>query len=170
MRSSITLLSIALIAGCVHLNTDTPRFGDREIAMVMRNANMSEVREGQIAREKASQPAVRDYASMMVADHQAANAKAETDLFKAEIESADSPLSRQLDAESGTTADALRNLTGRDFDRAYIQREIQLHARLLEVIDKELTPNAKKKVVKDLLKDMRTAVQHHLDRARQINP
>jgi putative membrane protein len=168
MRSSVILVSIALLAGCIHLNTDTPRFEDREIAMVVRNANVSEIREGRLAREKASDQSVRDYASMMVSDHEAAQAKAEGELFKAEIESADSPLSRQLDAESGATADSLRNLTGRAFDRAYIQREIQLHARLLEVIDKELAPKAKKKVVKDVLKEMRTAVQHHLDRARQV--
>src|SRR5438128_479318 len=100
MRSRlITLTSIVLLAGCVHLNTDKPEFGDPEIAMVMRIANLNEVREATIAREKAAEPAVREYASMMVSSHTGVNNAAEAAFFKVDLVSADSPLSRRLDAE-----------------------------------------------------------------------
>lgn len=169
MRSRLlTLLSFVLLAACVHINSDKPTFGDPEIAMVMRVVNLDEVREGQIAREKAAEPSVRDFASMMVSDHNAANNQAEAAFFKIDLVSADSPLSRQLDAESGTSSENLRNITGRAFDRAYMQREIQLHQNVLNIIDTQLLPHAKKKQVKQQVNTMRTAVQGHLTKAQQV--
>ena len=163
-----TPLAVVLLAACVHLNTDAPQFNDPEVAMVMRAANMSEVREGQIAREKAAEPAVRDFASMMVTEHNAANNASEAAFFKIDLVSADSPLSRQLDAESGASADALRGLTGRDFDRAYMKRQVEVHQKLLNIIDTQLLPNAHKKQVKEQVNLMRTAVQTHLTKAQSI--
>jgi putative membrane protein len=136
--------------------------------MVMRVANLSEAREGELAREKAADPAVRDFGAAMVTEHSAANSKAESELAKAYITSEDSPLSRQLDAESGTAADRLRNLTGRAFDRAYIDRQVQVHQSLLNLIDTRLKPSAHKTVLKNQLTEMRKAVEQHLTRARQV--
>lgn len=169
MRLRTSLVSIAvLLAGCIHVNTDRPEFTDPEVAMVMRVANLAEVREGELAREKAAEPAVRDFATMMVNDHSTASSKTEAELSKREIVSEDSPLSRQLDAESGAATDRLRGLTGRAFDRAYIDRQVQVHQNLLNLIDTKLMPVTKKKVVKEQLTAMRKAVQEHLAKAQQV--
>ena len=168
MRLRPTIILTALLAGCVHLNTDTIRFGDPEIAMIMRVANLSEVREGELAREKAAAPAVHDFAVMMVNDHSAANSKSESAFSKVEMVSADTPQSRQLDAESGAATERLRTLAGRQFDRAYIDRQVQVHQALIELIDTKLVPNARRKVVKEQLAAMRTTAQEHLTKAQQI--
>ena len=136
--------------------------------MVMRVANLSEAREGELAREKASDPAVRDFGAAMVTEHSAANSKAESELANAYITSEDSSLSRQLDAESGTAADRLRSLTGRAFDRAYIDRQVEVHQSLLNLIDTRLGPSAHKTVLKNQLTEMRKTVEQHLTRARQV--
>ncbi len=166
-RSVITIVCTTVLAACVHINNDKPIFGDSEVAMVMRVANLGEVREGEVAREKAADASVREFATMMVTEHSAANSKAESELSKAEIVSADSTLSRQLDAESGTATENLRTLTGRNFDRAYMQRQIQVHQNVLNLIDSKLLPVVRKKIVKEQLNAMRTAVQQHLTRAQQ---
>lgn len=169
MSLRFSLLGIAVVAaGCVHLNTDTARFEDPEVAMVMRVVNLNEVREGEVAREKAAEPAVRDFAAMMVTEHAATSSKIESELFKKDIASDDSPLSRQLDAESGAATERLRALAGRAFDRAYMERQIQVHQNVLNLIDTKLMPAARKKVVKDQLNLLRTSVQQHLARAQQV--
>ena len=169
MRYPVTgLIFFVVFAGCVHLNTDTPRFEDPEIAMVLRVANLSEVREGELAREKAAEPSVRDFAAMMVNEHSAADSTEESAFFKANIVSDDSPLSRQLDAESGAATERLRALTGRAFDRAYTQRQIEAHQNLLHLIDAKLMPAAHHKVVKEQLKTLRKSAQQHLTRAEQV--
>lgn len=168
MRLQLTVFLALIAAGCVHLNTDRPEFKDPEVAMVMRIANLGEVREGELAREKAAEPAVRDFAVMMVNDHTAASSKTEEALSIREIVSEDSPLSRQLDAESGAATERLRALTGRAFDRAYMDRQVQVHRSLLDLIDTKLMPATRKKVVKEQLTAMRKAVQEHLTIAEQV--
>jgi putative membrane protein len=169
MRNRFLLIAlVALTTACIRINNDREIFEDPQVAMVMRVANISEVREGTVARDKATEPAVRDFAAMMVSEHGTANSKAEAELAKEYVSSMDSPLSRQLDAESGAATDRLRNLTGRAFDRAYMQREVEAHQNLLDLIDKRLKPVAKEKVLKEQLTSMRATVQEHLTKAQQI--
>lgn len=168
MRLRFLSLVLVLLAGCISINNDKPPFGDSEIAMIMRVANLGEVREGELAREKAADPTVREFATMMVNEHSIANSKSESELARQEVVSADSDVSRQLDAESGVATEHLRLLAGRPFDRAYMDRQIQVHQNVLNLIDTRLVPRAKKKVVKEQLAAMRKTVEEHLARAQQI--
>src|ERR1700736_810213 len=93
------LLAVMLLAGCA--TTQPQKLTDSDIAMIMRVANLGEVREGELARSKTTNTAVRDFAVMMVTEHTAQNNKAESKLANANVASSDTDLSRQLDAESG---------------------------------------------------------------------
>lgn len=141
---------------------------DREVAMVVRVANMGEVREGSVARTGATAQAVKDFAAMMVNDHKAAEDKAEAALTKAELPFVDSDLSRRLDAESGAAAESLANLTGDAFDRAYMDRQIAAHTEVLQTIDSTLLPKARNKELRAVLTEMRATVTAHLEKARQV--
>jgi putative membrane protein len=141
---------------------------DREVAMVVRVANMGEVREGDVARTRATAQAVKDFAAMMVNDHKSAEDKAEATLNKAELPFVDSDLSRRLDAESGTAAQSLANLTGDAFDRAYMDRQIAVHTEVLQTIDSTLLPKARNKDLRAVLTEMRGTVAAHLEKARQV--
>src|ERR1700686_5529906 len=133
----LLVLSLVLIA-CSNIS-DRARLNDADIAMVIRVSNLGEVREGQLARDKATDTAVRDFAQMMITDHTAASNKAEADLARAGIPSEDSPLSRQIDASSGTATESLRaSAAGRDFDRAYMDRQVEVHRTILGVIEQTL--------------------------------
>ncbi len=54
---SLTVVAIALLASCATMQQRN--LTDSEIAMVMRVANLGEVREGELARSKATDTAVR---------------------------------------------------------------------------------------------------------------
>src|SRR2546427_5240191 len=164
----LAIAVLMLLAACAS-SSDRAKLTDPEVAMVVRVANLGEVREGQLARDKATDTAVRDFAQMMVTDHTAASNKAEADLARAGIPSEDSQLSRQIDASSGTVTESLRaSAAGRDFDRAYMNRQVEVHRTILGVIDQTLVPNARAKALKTVLTDMRKTVQDHLTRAQQI--
>jgi putative membrane protein len=141
---------------------------DREVAMVVRVANMGEVREGTAARGRATAQAVKDFATMMVNDHKTAEDKAEATLTKVDLAFVDSDLSRRLDAESGAATQSLSNLTGDAFDRAYMDRQVAVHTEVLQTIDGTLLPKARKKELRAVLTEMRATVQQHLDKARQV--
>jgi putative membrane protein len=162
------LLVMMLLAACANFNTQQHKLTDPEIAMVMRVANLSEVREGELARTKATDTSVRDFGIMMATEHTAQNNKAESELARVNVYSEDSNLSRQLDADSGSVTDRLRTLSGPAFDRAYIDRQVDAHQSLITLIDSTLMPGAKKKVVRDQLTALRATADKHLARARQI--
>jgi putative membrane protein len=160
------LLAVMLLAGCA--TTRQQKLTDSDIAMIMRVANLGEVREGELARNKATDTAVRDFAKMMVTEHTAQNNKAESELARADVASSDTDLSRQLDAESGAATDQLRPLAGAAFDRAYMDRQVTAHQSLIAMIDSKLTPIARKKVVKQQLTELHKLADTHLTRAKQI--
>jgi putative membrane protein len=170
-RAITTLAAAALIAtGCVHLNraSDATAFRDPEVAMVLGVSNLVQVREGNVARDRASSKAVKDFASMMASEHALSASKTQNALAKKEIPSADSDLSRKIDADSGKTVASLRGLSGADFDRAYMDRTIAFHRSLIDTIDKTLKPAAKNKVVITAIDETRTAEQKHLEKAEEI--
>jgi len=141
---------------------------DPQIAMIMRVANLSEVREGELARQKSSDTAVKDFATAMVSEHSAQSSKADAALSDADVAAEDTVTSRDLDAGSGAATETLRALSGAAFDRAYIDRQVDAHSRLLSMIDSTLMPEARNKVLRQQLTDLRTMVEKHLARARQI--
>ena len=170
-RAITTIAAAALVAmGCVHLNraSDATAFRDPEVAMVLGVSNLVEVREGDLARDRATAQAVKDFASMMASEHAQSASKTENDLARKEIPSADSDLSRQIDTDSGKAVAALRGLTGADFDRAYMDRTIAFHRYLIDTIDKTLKPAGKNKVVLTALDETRATAQKHLTKAEEI--
>ena len=161
-----SFLAILLLAGCA--TTGSNKLSDPQIAMVMRVLNLGEVREGEVARDKTASAAVREFAQMMINDHEAQNNRAEAELLRVDINSEDTSLSRQLDAGSGAATDRLRSLGGAAFDREYIAREVDAHQSALNLIDTQLMPNARRKQVKEQLTALRKLVDTHLTRAKQV--
>jgi putative membrane protein len=104
----------------------------------------------------------------MVTEHTSQNNKIESELSRANINSEDTPLSRQIDADSGAATDRLRAMSGPAFDRAYIDRQVDVHQYILGQIDSTLMPNARKKVLRDQLTELRKLVDTHHARAKQI--
>jgi putative membrane protein len=163
---------IFVILAAVALGTCTTmsqqRMTDPQIAMVMRVANLSEVREGELARKKATDAAVRDFATAMVSEHSAQSSKADAALSQADVAAEDTLVSREMDAASGAATERLRALSGRDFDRAYIDRQVQAQEKLLGLIDSTLTPDARHKVLRTQLTELRGMVEKHFALAKQI--
>jgi putative membrane protein len=174
MRLQPTIFAAALAlatTGCgIALNTaaSLDRFRDPEVAMVLHVMSLAEVREGNLARDKASSKPVQEFAAQMSSEHAQASSHTENELGKKDIPSADSDLSREIDTESGKTVESLRARTGADFDRAYLDRAIAFHRYAIDTIDKTLKPAAKNKVVLTALDETRALAEKHLAKAQEL--
>jgi len=62
----------------------------------------------------------------------------------------------------------LKKLKGAEFDRAYVDHEVEYHQQVVDAIDKTLLPNAKNAELKDLITKVRPAIVAHLEHAKQI--
>ena len=84
--------------------------------------SMTEVRLGMIARYRASDPAVRDFADQMVQDHAQANQE-----LRDLAQDKGWPLPGTLDAEHRMTIRQLRMRDGDVFDRMYMREMVRDH-------------------------------------------
>ena len=163
-----TFVGLAAVVLGACSTTSPNKLTDPQIAMVMRIMNLSEVREADLARQKATDAAVRDYANRMFTEHSAQSSKQDAALSEADVPAEDTPVSRQLDSSSGVAVDRLSALAGAAFDRAYIERAVQAHQDYLTMIDSRLTPAAHKKALRQQLTDLRNLEDKHLTRAKEI--
>lgn len=141
---------------------------DPEIAAIVVAANEVDVQAGELAREKASDPRVREFAERMVTDHTGVNQAASELVTRLGVTPEPSPTSRQL-REGGEQARAtLQALSGPEFDRAYIDHEVEYHRTVLDAINGTLIPNAQNAELRALLEQTAPAIEAHLEHARQI--
>jgi putative membrane protein len=143
-------------------------WSDSDIAGIVRTANQGEVDQGQTASTRATSADVRAFAQMMVTDHTNALSQG-TNLFsRNNIAPNDNDLSRNLQSNSQQAVSALSTYSGAEFDRQYIQSQIDMHQWLLSSLDNTLIPATRNRDLRNFLQTQRASVAAHLERARQI--
>lgn len=85
-------------------------------------SNLFELESSTLALEKASSADVKAFAQQMITDH----TKAAQDMAPAAAEEGVAP-AKELDKRHGDMLDALSDLTGEEFDAAYVQAQVQAH-------------------------------------------
>jgi putative membrane protein len=107
----IAMLSLSfLLIGAAAL-ADSP---DESFLKNAAEGGISEVELGQLAQQKASNPAVKNFGAMMVKDHTAANDKLETLAASEQVSLPDSPSLMQKASKT-----KLSMLSGDSFDKSY---------------------------------------------------
>jgi putative membrane protein len=142
--------------------------GDPQVAQVMLTANTGEVAQGTLAQTSATNTAVKDFATMMVTEHSAANQRVQALVQQLGITPQPNPVSAQLQGESDAIVAQLRTLSGTAFDRAYIDAQVDVHTKVLALIDDTLLPASQAAEVKAELATMRASVAMHLTHAQQL--
>ena len=141
---------------------------DPEIAAVVIAVNDADIKNGQLAEHQARDGQVKSFAKQMVTDHEAVNKKTKDLTSKLNISPTDNQTTQQLKQSTDQERDQLKQMKGTDFDKAYIDNEVQMHQQALDMIDKNLEPNAQNDELKQLLKDSRPAFAAHLEHAKRL--
>jgi putative membrane protein len=87
---------------------------------------------------------------------------------KLNLEPEQNTLSLDLRDNAEEKRGMLRELSGTEFDIAYLENEISYHTTLLETIDSVLLPSARNEELRSLISAVRPAVASHLEHARQL--
>lgn len=126
------------------------------------DGGMAEVQQGQIAQQKASSQWVKDFGTMMVNDHSAAN-----DKLKALASQRNITLPSSIGQKNQKMIDDLNKKSGKEFDRAYINAMVKDHQediKEFEEASKMVTDNDVKSFIDNTLPTLHT----HLDSAKAI--
>jgi putative membrane protein len=63
---------------------------------------------------------------------------------------------------------SLKRLSGKKFDKAYVDHEVAYHQSVIDALDQTLIPNAQNAELKSLLVQTRPAFVSHLEHARHV--
>jgi len=163
---SVVVAGLLSAAGGLALAQSGP--SDAQIAGIVVAANGVDVDAGKLAEQMASDKSVKAFATQMVADHTGVNQQAGALVKKLQIAPEDSDVSKGLRKGGDENIAKLKQLKGKDFDKAYVDHEIVYHQAVLDALDKTLIANAKNAELKDLLVKVRPAFVAHLEHARHI--
>lgn len=141
---------------------------DAEIAHIVVTANSVDIEAGNLAQEKASHMDVRGYAQRMIADHTASNKQAADLAKKFDLTPKDNAISQKLVQDAKANMERLQGLSDEEFNKAYIEGEIKLHTKVIEVADNKLVPSVENEELKTLLMQTHPTLVSHLQHAKEL--
>lgn len=166
----VALLSVFLGACATMTTGDTagrPN-SDPHIVGIVMAANQGEIEQGNAAATRATNSDVRAFAQMMAADHTTALSAVRDTSGRAGLTPADNDTTAALQRTSRETITNLATYSGAEFDRQYMQTQVNLHQWLLTALDQHLIPLATNRDLRSLLETQRVSVAAHLEQARAI--
>lgn len=135
---------------------------DSTFAMKAAQGGLTEVKAGQLAVDKASNPDVKAFGQQMVDDHSKAN-----DQLKSVAQEEGMTLPTDINAKQQAMYDKLSKLSGADFDKAYVKSMVMDHQEDVKEFTKEST-NGKDPKIKGFASQTLPVIQGHLDKIKGI--
>ena len=127
-------------------------------------AGTEEVKFGELAKTKATTPAIRRFAAQMVKDHTTANDKLTT---LATSKQFTAPTSMDTMHDNGFQT--LQDSHGRAFNKAYMDGQVQDHTQVVQAF-KDEAQNGTDPDVKAFAQEMVPTLEHHLQLAQRLDP
>jgi putative membrane protein len=142
-------------------------WSDANIFAILDEANMADSSSGSIAVTKGTNSAVRNFGRRMMHDHHQLRAEGAALAKKLNITPAppsDDPLASDVQKFTETLNTTAK---GKDFDKAYIDGEVDVHKKVLDIATKAAAQTQTTEV-KNLIQKAAPVIQAHLDNAESI--
>lgn len=137
---------------------------DKQFIKKAAQGGLAEVQLGQLATEKADSPDVKQFGQKMVDDHSKAN-----DQLKQVASTKGVTVPDQLNAKDAAIKARLEKLSGKAFDRAYMQNMVIDHTKDVSEFRTE-SKNGKDPDVKNFASQTLPTLKDHLKQAKSIAP
>jgi putative membrane protein len=141
---------------------------DDQIVKIAETINTGEVEQAKLAQKTSKNGKVKKYAQHMIQEHNKASKKTATVAKKAQIKPADSPTAQNLSDKASRTKETLATTDKADFDKRYIDAQVEQHESVVLLIDSKLLPNASNPDLKARLEEAKKMVEEHLAEAKEI--
>jgi putative membrane protein len=148
-------------------STSAPALTDANIAWILDQANMSDSARGKLAETKGTSADVRSFGKLMMGEHHMLRAEGQALVKKLGV-TPTAPAGDQSEAQAKTEMDSLDAMPkGAAWDKAYIGYEVGYHQAVINTATKALDV-AQNDSLKALIKKAAPVLQHHLERAQEI--
>lgn len=173
-----SLLLGALLGGCAAQRDANVGMTDREVAAAFSDANVAavlsaihamEIETSQLALERSQNANVRQFAQRMVRDHTALQQAQDQMMAARRMTPEHNALSLAMTRNLEPTLAHLRQLSGAEFDRAYIAMQKNAHQQALTTIDTTLAPTLRDPGMRQFtMQQVRPRMARHLAWITQI--
>lgn len=144
------------------------KLNDAQIAHIAYTAGEIDIAAAKQAEAKASDADVKAFAAEMERDHKAVNEQALALLKKLNVTPQDNPVSQSLSKDAAAKQAELAKLSGRAYDRAYMENEVAYHKKVNAALKDTLIPSAQNAELKTLLQTGLALFQSHQAHAEHI--
>ena len=161
--STVSADTSAMSAGAPAAGTWT----DANIVALLDEANAGDSTAGAVAATKGTAAAVRDFAKRMMRDHHQLRLQGQALAKKLNVTPSppsDDPVTPAGQKEMDTLNSTAK---GKDFDRAYIDAEVDIHKAVLDLATKAASQTQTAEL-KNLIQKAAPVIQGHLDKAESI--
>ncbi|MHB1845422.1 MAG: DUF4142 domain-containing protein [Deltaproteobacteria bacterium] len=139
--------------------------GDTKLLSQLHQTNLTEIQEGELAQSNAKSSKVKSYGKELVKDHQKADKLVMAQAKKLGFDLTTAATAGQSDGQQEIAQ--LRGLQGDDFDRQFLQDEVQGHQKAIDMV-KSAQASAQDKDVKKTLKKILPKLEDHLKMAQKL--
>ena len=136
---------------------------DKEFLTKAAQGGMMEVQLAQMAQQKAVTQEVKDFGKKLEQDHTKANEKLKEIAKERNVD-----LPSDIGAEQQSHVSKLSNLSGAEFDQAYMNMMVKDHKKDIKEFEKEANRGMDSSV-KEFASSTLPTLKEHLDMAQQIN-
>ena len=147
---------------------DPAKLNDLEIAHAAYVAGNIDIRNAHLALALSDDPKVREFAELMIRDHEAVNEAAVGLLKKLKAEPQDNAFSQALLKGAHETWAKLAKLSGAEFDKSYAANELSYHQTVNQVVGEAFIPNVESGEQKTLLGSALDTFKAHEKHAEQM--
>src|SRR3954462_12740376 len=172
-RSLVSYGSLAALAALVvpvqstHAQSRAPKINDPTIVAIFDAANTYDIETGGLAVKKARSKQVHEFGEMLVRDH--ANVRQQGRDLAASLKVRPTPPKDFALAKAHAAAmTQMRALSGNEFDRAFLQHEIDFHNAVIDAVTTRLLPATQNAQLRDLETKVAPAFVAHRDRAQSL--
>ena len=162
------VLSLFMLVANAEVLIEKNDLGDEEITHILTTANEADMKIARLATERAIHVDVKSYAYRMINDHSDSNKQVNELINKLKLIPLDNRFSKALNSDTENEIKKLNGISKNEFDKKYIESEINLHKKVIEIAESQLVPNVKNDELRILLEKTHPTLISHLAHAKKI--
>ncbi|MFI5228210.1 MAG: DUF4142 domain-containing protein [Gemmatimonadales bacterium] len=163
----VALSALALQPAHAQKQSGEAKLDDPTIVAIFDVANTRDIQTGMLAEKKGSTKVVRDFGAMLVRDHTNVRQQGR-DLAKKLGVTPTPPKDFAMTKDHQAAMKKLQGLSGKEFDKAFLQNEVDYHKAVIAAMTTTLLPALQNAEVKDLVTKVAPAFTAHQAAAQNL--
>jgi len=167
-RTTLAVAAAFALAAPAVASAQAAKPNDAQIAHIAYTAGELDIAAANQALKKSHDKQIRGFAQEMVRDHTAVNKQALALVGKLHVKPEPNPTSASLQASASAKLKDFAKLSGKAFDKAYINNEVAYHKTVNGALENTLIPDAQNAELKSFLQTGLKLFQEHQKHAEMI--